>query len=74
MSPAQIAEARALICSAMADIGGACERLREIEEGMMPFAVAESAEEIATWLSQAGDRLNEAALVAEGTLKKEGAR
>ncbi|MFZ4597803.1 MAG: hypothetical protein ACOYNN_04085 [Terrimicrobiaceae bacterium] len=66
MSEATITEIRALICSAMSDIGGSCERLRELEDGDLRAAVVtDSREEIATWLSQACDRLGEAALLAE---------
>lgn len=66
MSPATINEVRKLICRAMSDIGGSCERLRDLEDDDLKAAVvADSRVEIATWLSQAADALGEAALMAE---------
>ncbi len=66
MSPATIAAVRKLICSAMADIGGSCERLRDLEDSdLRPAVIADSREEIAGWLSSATDALGEAALLAE---------
>lgn len=66
MSPALITEIRRLICTAMADIGGTCERLRDLEDSdLRPAVIAESRDEIAGWLSSATDALGEAALLAE---------
>lgn len=63
----QITEIRALLCKSMSDIGAACDRLRELEEGpsAFPSLEAESAAEIATWLSGGADALGEAALIAQ---------
>lgn len=66
MNPGTITEIRKLICSAMSDIGGSCERLRDLEDNdMRPAVVDDARTEIATWLSQAADALGEAALLAE---------
>jgi hypothetical protein len=47
-----ITTAREHVCSALADIGGICERLRELEEGNTACA-AESWEDIANWVANA---------------------
>lgn len=66
MNLATITEIRALICRSMSDIGGSCERLRELEdEGLAPAVIADARQDIATWLSQAADALGEAALLAD---------
>jgi hypothetical protein len=66
VSPVPITEIRALICSAMAELGGTCERLRELEDPDLCGAVVESArEDIAAWLDQAAVELNRAARLAE---------
>ena len=66
MNADTITEIRSLICRSMSDIGGACERLRELEdEGLAPAVISDARQEIATWLSQAADALGEAALMAE---------
>lgn len=65
MSPAMITKIRALICGALADVGGSCERLRELEDpDLRPAVVGESREEIAAWLAAAADSLSEASLLA----------
>ena len=70
MSPAKIAELRSKVCSALADLGGVCERLNELSEtALSPAWQAEASEEISDWLIQASDTLREASLFAEhGTL------
>ena len=66
MSLALITEIRALICSAMTDIGGSCERLKEIEDPDLRAAVVDEArEEIGLWLDQAAHELNKASLLAQ---------
>lgn len=53
-----IAEARALVCSAIADLGGVCERLRELEEMPMREAVAaESWQDVENWVTEACETL-----------------
>ena len=56
----------------MADIGGSCERLRELEDPDLPGAVvAEAREDIGNWLDQAAQELNKASLLAQfGTSEK----
>lgn len=66
MSPALITEIRALICSAMADLGGTCERLRELEDpDLCGHVITDAREDIANWLDQAALELNKAALLAQ---------
>lgn len=65
MSPEMITEIRSLVCGAMADIGAACERLRELEDPYLRSVVLkESRGEIAAWLAAASDSLSAASLQA----------
>jgi len=54
MSEASVTEARALVCSALADIGGVCERLREIESSQHD---ADAWSDVEAWVTQACETL-----------------
>ncbi len=64
MSGETIQQIRNLICQSMTDIGGTCERLRELEEPDCRH-VLDSEEECATWLASASDALSQASLLAQ---------
>jgi hypothetical protein len=64
MSAPQVAEARAMICSALADLGGVCERLRDIEAMELPAVHAESWEDILNWTGQAREELAQVGMLA----------
>jgi len=53
---AAVTEARELVCSALADLGGVCERLREIESGW-PNMDDENWQDIENWVTQACETL-----------------
>ena len=66
MTSATATEIREHICAALCDIGGACERLRELADAdLRPAVVADGREDIATWLNQAATALQRAACIAE---------
>jgi len=51
-----ITEARELVCSALGDLGGVCERLREIESGWPNMDVA-NWQDVENWVTQACETL-----------------
>jgi hypothetical protein len=57
-----IAEVRRCLCSAMADMGGIAERLRDLEE--QDYPLPDCWEDIASWANQAQESLAEIALLA----------
>ncbi|MEI6035293.1 MAG: hypothetical protein WCS65_13570 [Verrucomicrobiae bacterium] len=50
----------------MSDIGGTCERLRELEEDDSGV-LSDPEEECATWLASAADALTQASLLAQSS-------
>jgi hypothetical protein len=67
-----VTEARALICSALADLGGVCERLREIESGPPAYG-PESWDDVASWTEQACETLGMVTSIA-AKMDKEGSK
>jgi hypothetical protein len=64
MSPDKITEVRRSICSVIGDLGGVCERLRDLEDPDLRAAVvADSQNEITDWLLQAAETLRRASLL-----------
>jgi hypothetical protein len=55
---AAIDEARALICSAMSDVGATCERLRDLEHAL-PASPADAWEDVLSFATQACEVLGE---------------
>jgi hypothetical protein len=53
-----VAEARRLICSALADLGGVCERLRELED-LDGLQTVDSWHDVLNWATQACETLGE---------------
>jgi len=58
-----VTEARRLICSALSDVGAACERLRKLDEAL-PMNGPDAWEDVISYVTSAGEVLGEVTILA----------